>query len=88
MFDPFDLTDIDVRAAGRAAGKAVAFQIGRHVHPKAHADTPAPATPTGIDYLHLVQDRHTRALGERLHYAQLTDPTPAPDAARTPSSPS
>jgi putative transposase len=74
VFDPFDLTDITVHHHGRAAGKAVPHQIGRHVHPKAATDpTPAP-TPTGIDYLRLVEDRHTRALGQRLHYAQLADP--------------
>ncbi|HUZ03458.1 MAG TPA: DDE-type integrase/transposase/recombinase [Thermomicrobiaceae bacterium] len=76
VFDPFDLTDIDVRHHGRLVGKAVPFRIGRHVHPKAAADAPPPATPTGIDYLRLIQTRHTRALGQRLHYAQLTDPTP------------
>jgi putative transposase len=74
VFDPFDLTDIAVRHHGRPAGRAVPFQIGRHVHPKAHTDTPPAATPTGIDYLRLVEDRHTRSLGERLRYAQLTDP--------------
>jgi putative transposase len=74
VFDPFDLTDITVHHHGRPAGKAVPQQIGRHVHPKAATD-PAPApTPTGIDYLRLVEDRHTRSLGERLHYAQLADP--------------
>jgi putative transposase len=77
VFDPFDLTDIDVRHHGRPAGKAVAFRIGTHVHSKAAADTPPPPTPTGIDYLRLVQTRHTRALGQRLQYAQLTDPPPA-----------
>jgi putative transposase len=75
VFDPFDLTDITVHHHGRPAGRAVPHQIGRHVHPKAATD-PAPApTPTGIDYLRLVEDRHTRSLGERLHYAQLADPT-------------
>ena len=76
VFDPFDLTDIDVRHHGRSVGKAVPFRIGRHVHPKAQADAPPPAAPTGIDYLRLIQTRHTRALGERLQYTQLTDPTP------------
>ena len=75
VFDPFDLSDIDVRHHGRPAGKAVPFRIGRHVHPKAHADAPPPAAPTGIDYLRLIQTRHTRALGERLQYARLSDPT-------------
>ena len=73
VFDPFDLTDIDVRHHGRGVGKAVPFRIGRHVHPKAQADAPTPAAPTGIDYLRLIQTRHTRSLGERLQYAQLTD---------------
>ena len=82
VFDPFDLTDIDVRHHGRPVGKAVPFRIGKHVHPKAHADTPPPATPTGIDYLRLIETRHTRALGERLHYAHLPDPT---DPAEPPS---
>jgi putative transposase len=86
VFDPFDLTDIDVRHHGRAAGRAVPFQIGRHVHPKARTDTPPAATPSGIDYLHLVEDRHTRSLGERLHYAQLTDPAQLADPAQ-PSEP-
>ncbi len=76
VFDPFDLSDIDVRHHGRPVGKAVPFRIGRHVHPKAHADAPPPAAPTGIDYLRLIQTRHTRALGQRLQYAQLSDPTP------------
>ena len=75
VFDPFDLSDIDVNHHGRGVGKAVPFRIGRHVHPKAHADTPPPGAPTGIDYLRLVADRHTRALGERLQYAHLSDPT-------------
>ena len=35
-FDPFDLTDITVAHHGRAAGRAVPFQIGRHVHPSPH----------------------------------------------------
>lgn len=84
VFDPFDLTDIDVRHHGRPVGKAVPFRIGAHVHPKAHADTPPPATPTGIDYLRLVQDRHTRALGARLQYANLSDPTRQGDPAPAP----
>jgi putative transposase len=83
VFDPFDLSDIDVRHHGRPAGRAVPFRIGGHVHPKARAATPPPATPTGIDYLRLVEDRHTRALGERLRYAQLTDP-PDPGPAHRP----
>jgi len=81
VFDPFDLSDIDVHHHGRRVGKAVPFRIGKHVHPKAHADAPPPATPTGIDYLRLIQDRHTRALGERLQYAHLSDPADPATAA-------
>jgi putative transposase len=82
VFDPFDLSDIDVGLHGRPVGKAVPFRIGRHVHPKAVADAPPPAAPTGIDYLRLVQSRHTRTLGQRLQYAQLSDPA-QPDSAPT-----
>jgi len=63
VFDPFDLTDLQVRYQGRDMGGAVGHQIGRHVHPAAKPESsPNPATPTGIDYLALVRDRHTAAL--------------------------
>jgi putative transposase len=82
VFDPFDLTDIDVRHHGRQVGKAIPFRIGKHVHPKAVSDSPPMVVPTGIDYLRLIQTRHTQALGERIHYAHLnpspTDPTGRP----------
>lgn len=84
VFDPFDLSDIDVRHHGRGVGKAVRFRIGRRVHPKTHAEAPPPQPPTGIDYLRLVEDRHTRALGERLQYAQLSDPTQHDSAPSAP----
>src|SRR5674536_281242 len=60
--------------AARPAGRAAPFPIHRHGHPKARTAAAPPATPTGIDYLRLVEDRHTSALGQRLHYAHLTDP--------------
>ena len=72
VFDPFDLTDIDVRHHGRNVGKAVPFRIGKHVHPKAATDSPPLVAPTGIDYLRLIQHRHTQSLGQRLQYAHLT----------------
>jgi putative transposase len=44
VFDPFDLTDIDIRYFG----KAVAFTIGRHTHPKARPEHPIPPpSPAG-----------------------------------------
>jgi putative transposase len=76
-FDPFDLTEIEVRYGGRSFGAAVAFTIGRHAHPKARPEQPAiTATPTGIDYLHLIDTAHTEALQRRINYAALTDQLP------------
>jgi hypothetical protein len=58
VFDPFDLTDIEVRFSGRPMGKAVPRRIGRHVHPAARPE-PGPEAPkaSGIDYLSLVEAR-------------------------------
>jgi hypothetical protein len=56
-----------------------ASRIRRHVHPKARADTPPAPAPTGIDYLRLIEERHTRVTGARLQYAHLTDPDPEPE---------
>lgn len=74
VFDPFDLTRIEVRWQGRPMGTAVPHRIGRHVHHKARPDetTPPPA-PTGIDYLHLVEAQHAAELAGRLRYSQLGD---------------
>ena len=74
VFDPFDLTAIEVRWHGRAMGVAVPHKIGRHVHAKARPDeaTPPPAA-TGIDYLRLVEQRHTAELAERVRYSNLPD---------------
>jgi putative transposase len=84
VFDPFDLTDVQVRWHGRAMGKAVAHTIGRHVHHKARPDTTVEAPPaTGIDYLRLVEQQHAAELAERLRYSQLAD-QPAPDQLTLP----
>jgi putative transposase len=83
VFDPFDLTDIDVRYHGRSFGPAVAFRIGRHTHPKARPEhlEPAPAAPTGIDYLRLVDAVHSDRLADRINYdALLGQPTQPPQA--------
>ncbi len=78
VFDPFDLTRIEVRWRGRSMGQAVPHVIGRHVHAKARPDdTTAPeAAPTGIDYLDLVERQHTAELADRVQYAQLRDDPP------------
>lgn len=75
VFDPFDLTDIEVRFQGRPMGRAIPHKIGRHVHKKARPDetTAPPATPTGIDYLNLIEAAHTAEMTEKLRYSHLTD---------------
>jgi putative transposase len=74
VFNPFDLTQVTVYWAGRKVGTAVPQVIGRHAHPKAPPDEdPAPAALTGIDYLQLVTDADTAALGEQLNLAALID---------------
>jgi putative transposase len=76
VFDPFDLTAIEVRYGGRSFGPAVGFTIGRHSHPKARPEQPGAAPPpTGIDYLHLIDTTHTQGLQQRINYAALLDTT-------------
>jgi putative transposase len=72
VFDPFDLEDIEVRYGGRSFGKAIAFRIGRHSHPKARPEQPGTAPqPTGIDYLALIGATHGSQLEQRINYAAL-----------------
>ena len=92
VYDPFDLTHLQVRYDGRDMGQAIAQRIGRHVHAKARAAqaqvAPTPAA-TGIDYLNLVHARHTGEVADRLRYDRLptepagpqpADPDPALEA--------
>jgi putative transposase len=83
VFDPFDLTDIQVRYRGRSHGPAVAFRIGRHAHPKARPEqVAAEPVPTGIDYLKLIDTDHTRRLESRINYTALfADSGPAATTA-------
>ncbi|MGH3263576.1 MAG: DDE-type integrase/transposase/recombinase [Trebonia sp.] len=82
VFDPFDLTTLQVRYQGRPMGAAVPHRIGRHVHPDARPDVaPPPATPTGIDYLALVADRHRAELAARINYTDLPTGRPAGGAS-------
>ena len=73
VFDPFDLTAIEVRHRGQPSGAAVPFTIGRHAHPKAKPEQPGPQPPpvTGISYLNLIGAAHDTQLGERINYAAL-----------------
>ena len=72
VFDPFDLTRLEVRYQGRPMGTAIPHRIGRHVHPDAHPETaPAPAPATGIDYLALVAAQHREQSAQRINYNDL-----------------
>jgi putative transposase len=88
VFDPFDLTRIQVRLRGVPAGMAIPHRIGRHAHLKARPETPPePPTPTGIDYVHLIDRTHQTQLGHPVtgvNYAALAGST-APDSS-TPTS--
>lgn len=73
VFDPFDMTDVEVRHHARSYGLAVAFRIGRHAHPKARPEHVAiDPPPVGIDYLHLIGVTHAETLSDRVNYAALT----------------
>ena len=75
IFDPFDLTRIEVRYQHRPMGVAVPLQIGRHTHPQAERERPPPPTPTGIDYLKLLADkRDDEIAGQRIDFSSLTQP--------------
>ena len=74
VFDPFDLTRIEVRYQHRPFGLAVPLVIGRHTHPQAERELPPPAAATGIDYLRLLAEKRDAELGgHRIDYASLGD---------------
>ena len=75
LFSPFDLDRIEVRLAGKPAGTAVPFVIGRHRHPKARTPDGQARTepaPTGIGYLSALGDGHDETLREQVSYRFLT----------------
>ncbi len=99
VFDPFDLSRIEVRLNGSDKGVATPFQISRHSHPKARPETSAQEPPphSGIDYLALLDAQHTRDAAGKVNYAALLgdqappspdhgQPTPTPTAIATPTS--
>lgn len=79
VFDPFDLTAVEIRYHGHSFGLAAPHHIGDRVHPKAagrgetaehQAQTPP---PVGIDYLALVEAEHRAANRVSINYADLSD---------------
>jgi putative transposase len=78
VFDPFDLEHLEVRWDGRDFGVALPHQLTVHVHPKASAEPPdvldgMATTPTGIDYLTLIEAEHRQATRRTINFADLTD---------------
>jgi putative transposase len=72
VFDPHDLTRLEVWWAGRKVGAAVPQVIGRHAHPKAPPDDdPQPVEYTGIDYLGLVAAAGQAAAAGQLRLSSL-----------------
>ncbi len=88
VFDPFDLAVIEVRWNNRPMGVAVPVKIGRHAHPAARPETPAPPPAgTGIDYLALVEARRDRADEARISYSGIGVPAAEANARRPPVDP-
>lgn len=76
VFDPFDLATIEVRFNDTSFGAAVTHQVATRVHPKARPEDPdvldgMPATPTGIDYLALIEAEHRHATRRSINFADL-----------------
>jgi len=72
VFDPFDLTSVEIRFQGRPMGNGIPAVIGRHSHPRARPEAAPPPAPTGIDYLDLLAARRDAELAESINYAQLS----------------
>ncbi|MGH3938538.1 MAG: Mu transposase C-terminal domain-containing protein [Pseudonocardiaceae bacterium] len=80
VFDPFDLTTVEARVNGVPAGPAVPHRIGRHAHPKARPEMPAPPpAPTGIDYARLIDTAHQAELARGVNYTALTSSDQLPE---------
>src|ERR1700757_1914690 len=71
IFDPLELTEVQVRLDGRERGIAVPQEIKRHVPPRAQPPPEKPVAPTGIDYLSLIQKRREQELQQRIDYRNL-----------------
>ena len=75
VFDPFDLTRIEVRYQHRPMGVAVPLAISRHTHPQANNEPEPPPAATGIDYLGLLaSQRDAEIPGAPIDYHSLTRP--------------
>lgn len=75
-YDPEDLTSLTVFVDGAAAGIATPLVIGRHTHPAVPQAPGGPQalTPTGVDYLGLVQAAHDEQTIGQIAYRALPLP--------------
>ena len=74
IFDPFDLTEVEIRYHGQSFGIAKVHRLGVHVHPKAtvHLEVPDDMPPNpGIDYLALVAAEYRAATRRSINFADL-----------------
>ncbi len=71
VFDPFDLSLINVRYMDRDFGVAVPHKLSRHSHPMTIAHSPETIKPSGIDYLSLIDKQHRKYLGSPIGYREL-----------------
>ena len=77
VFDPFDMTSVEIRFQGRPMGKGIPVVIGRHAHPQVRPEAAPAPSPTGIDYLGLLADRRdaeVTAASRPITYSQLSLP--------------
>ena len=72
VFDPFDLTVLEIFWNGSPYGLAVPRKIGRDSHPKAKPEVPGAAAGDGIDYLAIIAAEHAEAARRhRIRYDAL-----------------
>ena len=73
VFDPSDMSEVDVYWQGRKAGTGAPQVIGRHSHPRAppDEDDPPALKLTGTDYPQLIADADAGAMTGRLRLSAL-----------------
>lgn len=76
IYDPFDLTDVEIRFNGQSFGTATVHEVSTHVHPKAashHDDPDDTPAEISIDYLSLIEAQHRDATRRSINFADLPD---------------
>ena len=76
VFDPFDMTQIEVRYNNQGFGHALPHQLRTHVHPKASSERAGllddmPSGPSNINYLELVEAEHEQASNQPINFHDL-----------------